>query len=107
MLKIKFLVIAIAISFAGILSSCYYDYGIDPNDSNIVVTLYDNTYPFSNVTKYILDTTVNKIGNASITSAYDNLIINTQPGMMRQAYGKDLSDRERDIKRAKIIRGIF
>ncbi len=37
----------------------------------------------------------------------DNLIINTQPGMMRQAYGKDLSDRERDIKRAKIIRGIF
>ena len=77
MLKIKFLVIAVAISFAGILSSCYYDYGIDPNDSNIVVTLYDNTYPFSNVTKYILDTTVNKIGNASITSAYDNLIINT------------------------------
>jgi len=77
MLKLKFLVIAVAISFAGILSSCYYDYGIDPNDSNIVVTLYDNTYPFSNVTKYILDTTVNKIGNASITSAYDNLIINT------------------------------
>ncbi|NLB19883.1 MAG: protein arginine kinase [Clostridium sp.] len=37
----------------------------------------------------------------------DHLIINTQPGMMRQAYGQDLSDRDRDIKRAKIIRGIF
>lgn len=77
MLKIKFLVIAVAISFAGILSSCYYDYGIDPEDSNIVVTLYDNTYPFSNVTKYILSDTVKKIGSASITSAYDNLILST------------------------------
>ena len=77
MLKIKFLVIAVAISFAGILSSCYYDYGIDPNDSNIVVTLYDNTYNFSSVTKYILSDTVKKIGNASITSAYDNLILST------------------------------
>ena len=77
MLKIKFLVIAVAISFAGILSSCYYDYGIDPNDSNIVVTLYDNTYDFSSVTKYILSDTVKKIGSASITSAFDNLILTT------------------------------
>ena len=77
MLKIKFLVIAVAISFAGILSSCYYDYGIDPNDSNIVVTLYDNTYNFFFFSKYILSDTVKKIGNASITSAYDNLILST------------------------------
>lgn len=37
----------------------------------------------------------------------DHLIINTQPGMMRKAYGQNLSERERDIKRAKIIRSIF
>jgi len=75
MLKIKFLVIAVAISFAGILSSCYYDYGIDPNDSNIVVTLYDNTYDFSNVTKYILSDTVKKVGSSTITDGFDNLIL--------------------------------
>ncbi|MBR0576343.1 protein arginine kinase [Proteiniclasticum sp. BAD-10] len=37
----------------------------------------------------------------------DGLIINTQPGMMKKAYGADLTDRERDINRAKIIRSIF
>lgn len=37
----------------------------------------------------------------------DHLIINTQPGMMRKAYGQELSDRDRDVKRAKIIRSIF
>ncbi len=37
----------------------------------------------------------------------DHLIINTQPGMMRKAYGQDLTDRDRDVKRAKIIRSIF
>jgi protein arginine kinase len=37
----------------------------------------------------------------------DGLIINTHPGMMKKAYGADLTDRERDINRAKIIRSIF
>jgi hypothetical protein len=77
MLKIKFLVIAVLISFSGMFSSCYYDYGIDSANSNVVVTAYDNTYPFSSVTKYILDTTVNKIGSGSLTSNYDALIIST------------------------------
>lgn len=77
MSKIKLLVIAVAISFAGVLSSCYYDYGIDPNDANIVVTAYDNAYSFNTIQRYILDTAVNKIGNSSITNAFDNLIVNT------------------------------
>ena len=37
----------------------------------------------------------------------DGLIINTQPGMMKKAYGTELTEKERDINRAKIIRGIF
>ena len=37
----------------------------------------------------------------------DSLIINTQPGMMKRAYGIELNDKERDINRAKIIRSIF
>lgn len=37
----------------------------------------------------------------------DGLIINTQPGMMKKAYGTELTEKDRDINRAKIIRGIF
>jgi len=37
----------------------------------------------------------------------DGLIIDTQPGMMQKSYGTELTERERDINRAKIIRSIF
>ncbi len=37
----------------------------------------------------------------------DNLIISTQPGMMQKAYGTALTEKERDVNRAKIIRSIF
>jgi len=37
----------------------------------------------------------------------DGLIINTQPGMMKKSYGTELTEKERDINRAKIIRSIF
>lgn len=75
--KKNILAIAILVTLAGGLSSCYYDYGIDSTNSNIVVTGYDNTYPFNTVNRYILDTTVNKIGDQTITSAYNSTIINT------------------------------
>ncbi|MBP9192996.1 MAG: DUF4136 domain-containing protein, partial [Ignavibacteria bacterium] len=76
-IKKNILAIAILVTFAGVLSSCYYDYGVDSEDSNIVGTLYDNTYPFNTVTKYILDPTVNKLGDPGLTTAYDATIINT------------------------------
>lgn len=75
-IKIKFLAAAILICFAGMFSSCYYDYGIDPDNSNVVVTLYDNTYPFSSVTKFYLDTTVNNVGGSALTNAYNTTILN-------------------------------
>lgn len=74
MLKIKFLVIAVVVSFAGMFSSCYYDYGIDSTNSNVVVTAYDNTYDFASVQYYILSDTVKKIGSASITNDFDATI---------------------------------
>ena len=40
-------------------------------------------------------------------SLIDNIIINTQPGMMQKSLGKDLNEKERDINRSKIIRNIF
>lgn len=76
MSKIKFLVLAVAVSFAGMFSSCYYDYGIDSANSNVVITTYDKTYDFASVNKYILDTTVNKIGDNSLTSVYNSTILN-------------------------------
>lgn len=37
----------------------------------------------------------------------DGLIISSQPGMMQKAYGGVMTERDRDINRAKIIRSIF
>lgn len=73
-IKTKFLAAALLICFAGILSSCYYDYGIDSTNSNVVVTLYDNTYPFNTVTKYRLNDTVFQIAG-SLTHDFDNTIL--------------------------------
>ncbi len=75
MLKRKLLAIAIMISFAGIISSCYYDYGIDPDTSNVVLTAYNNTYNFGQITKYYLVDTVFKVGSSSITNTYDTQIL--------------------------------
>lgn len=77
MLKIKFLVMAIAISFTGIISSCYYDYGIDPDTSNVVVTAYNNTYNFQNVSTFYLDDSVYQVGGSNIANPYESNIINT------------------------------
>ncbi len=74
-IKIKSLAAALVICAAGIFSSCYYDYGIDPNTSNVVVTAYNNTYNFGAVTHYYLSDTVVKIGGSSITDAYDAQIV--------------------------------
>lgn len=68
---------AIAISFTGIISSCYYDYGIDPNTSNVVVTAYNNTYNFQNVSTFYLDDSVYQVGGSNIVNPYASTIINT------------------------------
>lgn len=76
-IKVRFLAIAVLISFAGILSSCYYDYGIDPDSSNVVVTFYDNTYDFQQVQKYALADSVVFLGDGTQNHTYDQTIINT------------------------------
>lgn len=74
MSKIKFLVIALFISFAGIFSSCYYDYGIDAANSEVVGTLYNNQYNFAAVTHYNLADSVIKLGSG-LPNTYDAQII--------------------------------
>ena len=76
--KIKFLAAILAVCFAGVISSCYYDYGIDPDSSNVVVTLYDQTYNFGAVNTYYLLNTVYVLGDGSIdTAGLHNIIIPT------------------------------
>ncbi len=74
-IKIKFLALALLICFAGILSSCYYDYGIDPDSSNVVITVYDKTYDFGSVQKYYLVDTVQVVGGGTLTNNYQSTII--------------------------------
>jgi len=62
----------VAISF----SSCYYDYGIDTANTDIVITLRDPSYNFQGVTKYKLIDSVIQIGG-NITHAYDQTIISS------------------------------
>ncbi|MDQ3022368.1 MAG: DUF4136 domain-containing protein [Bacteroidota bacterium] len=74
MSKIKFLVIALCLSIAGIFSSCYTDYGIDAGSSEVVVTLYNNQYNFAPITKYNLVDSVLKLGSG-LPNTYDSLIL--------------------------------
>lgn len=77
MLKIKFLVIALAISFAGMFASCYYDYGIDPTNSDVVVTLYNTNYNFQAIHSFHLVDTVIQIGTGTPVSTDSATILGT------------------------------
>jgi hypothetical protein len=58
-----------------VLSSCYTDYGLETDNYDVVVTLYDDTYNFQNVNKYYLaDSLV--IGN-DIEASYKSTIFST------------------------------
>ena len=76
MLKIKFLVIALAISFAGMFTSCYTDYGIDPTNSDVTVTVYNTEYNFQGVQKFYLKPQVLQIGSGTNNTTYDTQILN-------------------------------
>ena len=54
------------------ISSCYQDYGLQTDNYDVVVTLYDNTYNFQNVNKYYISDSL-IIGN-SIDASYKNAI---------------------------------
>lgn len=58
------------------ISSCYYDYGVDTSNSDIVITLRNPDYNFQGVTKYRLIDSVVQIGG-DLTHAYDNTIISS------------------------------
>ncbi|MBV6479432.1 MAG: hypothetical protein HGGPFJEG_02205 [Ignavibacteria bacterium] len=62
-------------AFPIVISSCYYDYGLDTDNYDVVATFYDKDYNFQNVHTYYLSDSVVKIGDQSITSQYDNQII--------------------------------
>jgi len=73
--KLFGLIIAFVIVFPIVVSSCYYDYGLDTDNYDVVATFYDVNYNFQNVNTYYLSDTVAKIGDGSITSNYDSQIL--------------------------------
>jgi hypothetical protein len=80
-----------------VLSSCYTDYGLDTDNYDVVVTLYDNTYNFQNKTKYFLaDSLV--IGN-SIDATYKNAVLNTLNTNMAAAGWTKVAD----IQQADVV----
>lgn len=60
-----------------IISSCYYDYGLETDNYDVVGTFYNTDYNFQNVTKYYLIDQVVKAGGGNITNQYDDLILQT------------------------------
>ena len=77
MKKFKRFILLLPLLSTLFLTSCYYDYGVDTENSDIVVTFYNKEYNFGAVTKYCLNDTVKKIGSSSISSAYDVTILQT------------------------------
>jgi len=49
------------------ISSCYQDYGLNTDNYDVVVTLYDNTYNFQSVNSYYISDSL-VIGNSTDTS---------------------------------------
>jgi hypothetical protein len=53
--------------------SCYYDYGLDTTNLDVVSTFYDNGYSFSNVNSYFLADSV--VHDSQISNNYDDQIL--------------------------------
>lgn len=55
-----------------VFSSCYTDYGLETDNYDVVITLYDDTFNFGAVTKYYLSDSL-KVGN-DINASYKSAI---------------------------------
>ncbi|MBS1518867.1 MAG: DUF4136 domain-containing protein [Bacteroidetes bacterium] len=60
-----------------VISSCYYDYGLNTDNYDVVGSFYNPDYNFNNVTKYyFIDSVIHRDGG-TVTTQYDNLIKTT------------------------------
>ena len=71
----------IVILFTGVIlsvffSSCYYDYGVNENNYDLVATFYNKDYNFSNITKYVLiDSVIHFKQEGNVTRTHDAEIL--------------------------------
>lgn len=63
----KQLYILLIICIAGIFGSCYYDYGLETANSDVVATFYDKNYDFGTVSTYYLKDSVVYIASDGTT----------------------------------------
>jgi len=73
----KILYIPLMVCIIILFSSCYSDYGLTEEDYDIVITLYDTTADFGSYKTFIIPDSVVQLGGSSITSAYNETILNT------------------------------
>ena len=66
-----FMLLPIASLF--IFYSCYYDYGLDTTNLDVVGTFYDRNYNFSNVNTYFLADSI--VHGSGIGSSHDNEVL--------------------------------
>ncbi len=78
------------------ISSCYQDYGLETDNYDVVVTLYDNTYNFQNVTKYFMADSL--ITGNSIDASYKNAIFtNVNENLVALGWTKVNTTAEADV----------
>ncbi len=57
------------------IPSCYYDYGLDTDNYDVVGTFYNKDYNFGAVNKFYLKNSVIHIAGGNLSSQYDALIL--------------------------------
>jgi hypothetical protein len=75
MKKFQRFILILPLLSALFLTSCYYDYGVNTENSDVVVTLYNKDYNFGAVTKYFYADSVRRFGNESLSFGYDQVVI--------------------------------
>lgn len=90
----KFNLLMLIPILAGIfLTSCYYDYGIDSNNSDVIATFYNTDYNFQNVsTYYFADSVYHFEQEGNISRAYDNTIKSTIVSNLNSLGWQQVSD---------------
>ncbi|MCI0472003.1 MAG: DUF4136 domain-containing protein [Ignavibacteria bacterium] len=75
MKKFQRFILILPLLSALFLSSCYYDYGVDTENSDLVLTFYNKDYDFGTVTKYYYADSVKRLGTEVISFPYDQYVI--------------------------------
>jgi hypothetical protein len=105
-MRLKFLALLLLAAMALLISSCYYDYGMEAEEYDLVATFYDTKVDFNQLKTYSMnDTIVHLVGEgkeSDISRDYDQIILqqvalNMQTLGYRRIMDPDTLDNKPDI----------